>query len=622
MNIVAGVIDPDASRPIRQHVEQMLMAAQAADITDYRVWQSGPIAMGLSGADAQSPTVSQDGALAVVGDMRIDNRAELASALGISGQVSDARLVLAAYGHWGTTCSSALRGDFAFALWDGVKRHLVIACDPTGQRQILVHRTGRAFAFCTRAKGLHALCDVPIAPDKTQIHHFMQMTASPLDGTYFSGIRRVRSGHAMVVTEKNETVANVWTPDLSPLRLARYEDYVDRLRHLLDHAVARRLGTPDSVAVLLSAGLDSSAVAASAAVQTEALENNKITAYTSVPRKGFVSRNTNVLWNEGPLARATANAFPNVDHFEVSSSERSLFDTLERGAALAERPMQNPSNMVWLEAIYAAMHARGQSVLLTGQMGNIHFSYDGATALAELFLAGRFAAFAHLAKDRMVHGNARLRHVVAQAILPAFPLVQRLRQRGRGPQKALFAASQGGPVQHAPNNWRSVPRRLFAMQRMDNAPYALAARLRWGIDMRDPTADQDLIEFCLRVPVEVFVHKGRPRALARDCLPGQIPSQILLERRRGYQSADWYEDLISDLSRLQEMAAGLEALPIAQDVMNIPAIRAELDRLPPANWEAPNSAHRIKTALLRAISAAAFLKHIEREQHAARRASP
>ncbi len=45
---------------------------------------------------------------------------------------SDTEVVLKAYGEWGTDFLPKLRGMFAFAIWDGRQRRLLVARDPMG----------------------------------------------------------------------------------------------------------------------------------------------------------------------------------------------------------------------------------------------------------------------------------------------------------------------------------------------------------------------------------------------------------------------------------------------------------------------------------------------------------
>lgn len=66
----------------------------------------------------RQPLLSQDGKLVLVWDGRLDNRAELRSALTSRGVVlrdnSDAEMVLQSYTIWGKGCPGQLLGDFAF----------------------------------------------------------------------------------------------------------------------------------------------------------------------------------------------------------------------------------------------------------------------------------------------------------------------------------------------------------------------------------------------------------------------------------------------------------------------------------------------------------------------------
>ena len=55
----------------------------------------------------------------VAADVRIEHRRELCAALSTSSASSDAELILRAYERWGTSLIDHLRGQFAFAIFDG-----------------------------------------------------------------------------------------------------------------------------------------------------------------------------------------------------------------------------------------------------------------------------------------------------------------------------------------------------------------------------------------------------------------------------------------------------------------------------------------------------------------------
>src|SRR5215470_17758767 len=110
-------------------------------------WSDTTIALGrrlmrLLPEDAfdRQPLVGGGGRYVLVADLRLDNREDLSEVLQIptekASRLSDAAFLLAAVERWGEQCVEKLIGDYAFALWDGTKRHIILARDPLGQRPL------------------------------------------------------------------------------------------------------------------------------------------------------------------------------------------------------------------------------------------------------------------------------------------------------------------------------------------------------------------------------------------------------------------------------------------------------------------------------------------------------
>src|SRR5262249_54015712 len=154
---------------------------------------------------------------------------------------------------------------YAFALWDDARRHLVLARDPIGQRPLHYHRGKGFFAFASMPKGLHSLAAVPYEPDEDGIAEYLLLMPSSGPRTYFRGIERVLPGQIVTVTSNGLAARRHWQPKIRPLRLRRTEEYCEALRGHLDQAVKCRLRGAKDVGAHLSGGLDSSAVAATAA---------------------------------------------------------------------------------------------------------------------------------------------------------------------------------------------------------------------------------------------------------------------------------------------------------------------------------------------------------------------
>src|SRR4029077_14335064 len=64
-----------------------------------------------------------------------------------------------------------------------------------------------------------------------------------------------------------------------------------------------------------------------------------------------------------------------------------------------------------------------------------------------------------------------------------------------------------------------------------------------GVEVRDPTADIDVVSYCFGVPQEQYLAEGIDRSLIRRAMWGLLPDKILTNRMSGLQAADWYETM-------------------------------------------------------------------------------
>jgi asparagine synthase (glutamine-hydrolysing) len=623
-----GASDPAAA------CERMLKAQQvyAPDVPVSR--SSGDIAVGrrlfrLLPEDRfdRGPVASADGRSLLVADARLDNRSDLCVALGIAASeaatLSESAIIMRALEYWGEEAVDRLRGDFAFAWWDGTGDRLLLARDFLGHRPLHFHRGGNFFAFASMPKGLHALAEIPVGPDEEAMARFLALM--PEDGTqsFFRGVERVPPGHLCILTRSGLSLRRYWNPAPRPLLLPRDEDYAEALRDALDRAVAARLrGAGGRVGSHLSGGLDSSAVTATAARLLGS--DGRVTAFTSAPRDGYDGRIARGRFaDESRHAAAVAAMYPNVDHVVIRNGQDSPLAGLDRNFFLFERPVLNLCNMVWADAISDAARERRLNVVLTGQMGNMSFSYTGLEHLPELVARGRLLRLARLAVQLRRHGT-RLESVASHAIGPFLPArlwtaINRLRGRtmkigdysaidsDRADRLRGEAISAGLDFSYRPRR-DPVGTRLWVMRRVDLGSYAKGVLAGWGVDQRDPTADRDLVELCLSIPPERYLAGGRARALARSAFADRLPPLVVDETRKGYQAADWHEGLTGARGELQEELARLRALPEAGGLIDTDRLQRLAEDWPEGDWNGGDVQSRYRLALLRGVSSGHFLR--------------
>jgi len=201
------------------HCARMLKGQEVYAAARPLSWSGGPLAMGrrlwsLLPEDRfdRGPVVSEAGVL--VADLRLDNREELAEAIGIAPAdvrtLSDAALLMKAIERWDEAAVDRLAGEFAFAWWNPHQQVLLLARDFMGNRPLHYHRGDGFFAFASMAKGLHALPAVPYGPDRGSVAAFLALVPETGSETYFEGIEKVVAGEIAAVTSEGVRPRRYW----------------------------------------------------------------------------------------------------------------------------------------------------------------------------------------------------------------------------------------------------------------------------------------------------------------------------------------------------------------------------------------------------------------------------
>jgi asparagine synthase (glutamine-hydrolysing) len=636
MTAIAGYWSLDHRPDAAAQCERMLKSQQIYGPQAPAMASDGAIALGqrlfgITAGDRRRQRVASgaDGATLLVADARLDNREDLCEALGIPAAegrgLADPELMLRALERWDESAVERLQGDFAFAFWDSRRQRLLLARDYMGQHPLHYARRDGFFAFASMPKGLHALPEIESAPDREAVASFLALIPEDGSETFFKGIDKVRAGEIVAVTREGLNASLWWRPSLEPLRLKGSDEYAEALREHFDRAVAVRLrGAESAVAAHLSGGLDSSSVAATAA-RLMAATGGRVTAFTGVPREGYDSSEVrNAFCDESPYAAEVAAMYPNMDHVIVRNGGSPIAD-LDRYFFVYERPVLNLCNSVWMHRILDVARERGLRILLSGNRGNMSFSYDGMPLLTQLLSTGRLGRLAQ-ESWALVRNGTRVGTVAAQTIGPFVPVplwqaISRMRGKGRkltdyttihpdaaeALRLAERAAERGLDFSYRPRR-DPLETRLWALRRVDVGNYNKGHLAGWGVDSRDPTADRRLVEFCLTVPADQYLRNGIRRALARTAFSDRLPARIVNERRKGYQAADWHEGLAAARDELGGELGRIAACEEAGATVNHAMMRGLAEAMPSGGWHKPATTEKYRLGLLRGISAGHFIR--------------
>lgn len=608
------------------------------------VWDGGNVAVACRLARLlpedrydRQPVVSDDGRFVLVADVRLDNRGELADLLGLPTEraagMADSDILLGAWIAWGKNGIARLYGDFAFAVWDNNENRLTLVRDFPGGRPFFYHQGDGWIAFASMAKGLHALPDVPYAIDKGTLSRHLALLPMRGSGSFFSGIHRVEPGQIVEITNDGRVTGETWyRPPAALPDLADPQPYIDQVRATFDLAVADRLRSTGPITSTLSGGLDSSLVTATAARRL-GQTGRRLTAFTHVPLPGAqVEEGPNRTADEGPLARRLVRDHPNIDHVLVTAEDRRIGDTLDQRFHFSEMPALNLCNEVWMtEIARLAAGGRRGAVILTAVLGNMTVSDEGLEGLNSLLYGGRPLAWLRIAFQMV---RARSMSLMSLLYLSLKPKLSGWQDRSLGrltgrprrnlrdftllhPDQLTATQPNGSSLMtEASNIFRDLARGrtervLSLLWQQELVALANKGMLaQYGVDYRDPMGDRRLIDLCLSLPHALYLWGGVRKGLYWFAFADRIPAEILSNKRKGLQGADWGPRLCQAQETIREEVMISRARP---DVMTLIETE-ELTRLAhtiPVSGDWASLATQYRFRLLRSLSVAHFVRKID-----------
>ncbi|HWO19832.1 MAG TPA: asparagine synthase (glutamine-hydrolyzing) [Kofleriaceae bacterium] len=369
------------------------------------VWRStdGRVALGharLAVVDPDGgaqPIANEDGSIVAVVNGELYGHDEHARWLAARGHRlrsrCDAEVLVHLYEELGDELVQSVRGELAFALWDGRRRRLLAGRDRFGIKPLVWARWRGGVALASEAKALLAL-GVPARWDDEAFFHAAHTQYLWPDRTLFTGVAQLEPGTILAWDGGEPRLARYWElPAGCEVTCESVDDAAARLREALDDAVAVRLRADARVCVQLSGGIDSTAVAALAA------------------RRGGVSGAFTVAWaggagtgvdryDERAIAAATARAL-GLPHTVVELDGAAIAATWPEAVAHGEGLAIN-GHLAGKWLLSRAMRDAGYKVALTG---------EGADEL--------FAGYPHLRVDAGAGAAARYHAPSSGVMLPA-----------------------------------------------------------------------------------------------------------------------------------------------------------------------------------------------------------
>lgn len=501
----------------------------------------------------------------VAGYWRADNAAQLRERLGLDAGSAPESILAAGWRQWGETLAERLHGPFAFGLFDAGKRQLFAARDAMGVEPLFLARSSDRVALANNPRRARAAAGLASQPDPETIAGYLRGNFADAIGTFHQGLTRIPPGHCARIDAS-----------LSPARRAYFDltaipsrdsapDAAEHFRDLLDREIAIGAAEASRAGVLLSGGLDSSAIAGSIA-------HDDSLASKTVSLSMVFDKTTR--WADRPHLEAIRAACP-IAHHERDCTRHDPMTHMAELLVAVDGPSLGSGASSNVE-MYALARELGVTTLFSGHGGDEVVSY-GLGRINELARAGQWldvwresegaAHFLSLPRWRVFERYLQHKH--------SWRALRRLLRKLK-PQGAAAPAPGADPESLVlPDLARAHPAapprntRVTSMQHTERdlhehallqpmQPHALetltlSAR-HFDIDLAMPFYSRALVEYSVSLPSHWKLRGGQTRYVLREAMRPRVPESVAGRHDKNDFSANLIEntlasEAIRDLAR-------------------------------------------------------------------------
>lgn len=482
---------------------------------------------------------------------------------------SDTEVILAAYDAWGRGCVERFNGFWSFVIYDagvnGGKPHLFVSRDRLGIKPLYVYRTDDVLAFGSEITPILKALGVPADICPEALGEFLVYEDSrDIDQTLYKNVREVSPATNMVVSLVNGAIESLvyWRPEQFSARAVSDSAALEEFCFLIEDSTRLRLRSDVEVALTLSGGVDSSAIAAAVAANG----SEKIRAFTSTFGVGSKI-------DETGYAQQVARKF-HLEHVLVDA----LSPDIDKDESDLSRHMEllysSFSQLVnWL--VIKSVHAHGIKVFLNGQGGDeLFMGYE--RYYAPYLLRSGFSLRQRLKEFSSSARNSRLSSAELAAFLIYFTGSAARKYKYRRQSSAYLsqalneASKNGGPY--------VLSRDMRELTIQETCGAQLRRLLRFddricsafGMEGRPVFLDHRMVEFGISLPVHHKIRDGWTKFIVRKYLEAKgLPEIAWRKSKLGFPAPNqpWTLQLIKErATKLRQSSFIQSALALDVDV--------------------------------------------------------
>jgi asparagine synthase (glutamine-hydrolysing) len=447
----------------------------------------------------------------------------------------DTEVLVHGYEEWGEGLLRRVSGMFAFVLWDRRRERLLLARDRVGKKPLYLAETTAGLAFGSDARSVMLAAGLAPELERDRVPEYLFQRYVDAPRTLFRGVTKLRPGHLLTYDRTEVEERPYW--QLQPGAPVPLD--ADELRELVQDSVHRRLMSDVPLGVLLSGGVDSSAVAG--LMRRAGAED--FATFTI----GF----SDPLYDERALARLTAQQL-GAEHHEVVVEPAEFVDVLPRLSWYRDEPIAEPSEVPLL--LLAELAGKHVKVVLTGDGGDEIFGgYPKYRAERILGRGGKAAALAFRAAGSIAARRPSHRRLgrAVETVSIGDPLLRWASwfRTFSAPELGRILAPDLRPTEEqlveplrdllAPYNGLDPTRKMLVGDFLTYLPDNMLLRgdkvlMAASLEGRMPLLDHRIIERVSNVPGSARAGLLNAKALLRKAVEDVVPAEILRQPKRGF----------------------------------------------------------------------------------------
>jgi asparagine synthase (glutamine-hydrolysing) len=447
---------------------------------------------------------------------------------------SDTEVLVHLYEEYGERLVEKLNGMFAFAIWDSIKKKLILARDPIGKKPLYYYWDGEKLIFASEIKAILE-AGVKKEIDLDALCAYLAYGYTIGEKTLFNGIKKLLGGHLLTLGNGNQEIKRYW--DIKERIVNETEEnIIKRLRMLLEKSAEYRMIADVPIGAFLSGGIDSSAIVA----LTKPLVDYEFHTFSL----GFET------FSELRYAKIVSD-YLNTEHHEIVIDGTIVAHELNKIAWHYDEPL---GDAAIINNYFLSKEARKYvKVVIAGEAGdeifagypNYQTNLRYYNLFRVLFLNKMIEKIISLSPIKGDIYRNRIEKFLTTFAQPNFERAHLYSTRGLNNDEINFLTEFDldniDRFAVYSNNIKNPLNKMLALDCKNLLPEkflmkADKATMANSVEERLPLMDKNIVDFAFAIPPNLKIKDGQEKYILRMAVKDLLPGEIVKRKKQGFST--------------------------------------------------------------------------------------